>query len=103
MKIFEKAKVHFKSNLPLVLFAEPNENHLKAYFQNDDKLHQFENQEGFVFVSFEGKNKVVLPKEKSDCYNQEINFELNFDTKLIDIKTSDEGKDQFKELVFKSV
>ena len=103
MEILEKATTHFELNLAFVLFAKSNENLLNSYFQKDDKLHQFENQEGFLFVSFDGKNKVVLPKAKSDCYSQEINFELNFDSKSIDINTSDEVKDQFKELVSKSV
>lgn len=103
MKIFEKAKVHFQSNLPFVLFAEPNEIHLKAYFQNDDELHQFENQSGFVFVSFDGKNKVVIPKENSGYYSEEINYELDFDIQSIDIKTSSEEKNKFKELVETSV
>ncbi|WP_338378008.1 isochorismate synthase [uncultured Flavobacterium sp.] len=103
MKIFEIAKVHFQSNLPFVLFAEPNESHLKVYFQNDDELHQFENQSGFVFVSFDGKNKVVIPKENSEYYSEEINYELDFDIQSIDIKTSSEEKNKFKELVETSV
>jgi len=103
MKIFEKAKGHFESNLPFVLFAEPNENQLNAYFQNDDELHQFENQSGFVFISFDGKNKVVIPKENSEYYSEEINFELDFYSKSIDIQTSNEEKNQFKELVETSV
>lgn len=103
MEIFEKAATHFQLNLPFVLFAKPNANQLNAYFQSDDELHQFENQEGFVFVSFDGKNKVVLPKAKSDYVSQEINFELNFDAKSIDVQTSNEEKNQFKKLVSNAV
>lgn len=103
MEILEKAATHFQSNLPFVLFVKPDENQLNAYFQHDDELHQFENQEGFVFVSFDGKNKVVLPKEKSDYISKEINFELDFDSKSIDIQTPKEEENQFKELVSKSV
>lgn len=103
MEILEKAATHFQSNLPFVLFAKPEENKLNAYFQQDNELYQFENQEGFVFVSFDGIKKVVLPKAKSDCYSQKINFELNFDSKSIYINSSDERKIQFKELVSKSV
>jgi isochorismate synthase len=99
MEILEKAATYFQLNLPFVLFTKPNKNQLNAYFQHDDELHQFENQEGFVFVSFDGKNKVVLPKAKSDYFSQEINFQLNFDSKSIDIQTSKEEENKFKELV----
>ena len=103
MKIFEKAEVHFQSNLPFVLFAEPNETHLKAYFQNDDKLHQFDNQEGFVFVSFDGLDKVILPKQNSEYLKEEIDITSNFHFKPIDISTSNEEKNRFENLVNNSV
>lgn len=103
MKIFEKAKVHLELNLPFVLFAEPNKTHLKAYFQNDDVLHQFENQSGFVFVSFDGKNRVVLPKENSEYLFEELVFSSNFDVKSFESQTSNQEKIQFKNLVNDSV
>lgn len=103
MEILEKATTHFQLNLPFVLFANPNENQLSAYFQHDKELNQFENQEGFVFVSFDGKNEVVFPKAKSDYFSQEINFELDINSNLTNIHTSKEKEHQFKELVSKSV
>ena len=103
MKIFEKAKVYFQSNLPFVLFAEPNEIHLKAYFQNDDKLHQLDNQKGFVFVSFDGLDKVILPKQNSEYLKEEIDITSNFHFKPIDISTSNEEKNRFENLVNNSV
>lgn len=103
MKIFEKAKVHLELNLPFVLFAEPNKTYLKAYFQNDDVLHQFENQSGFVFVSFDGKNRVVLPKENSEYLFEELVFSSNFDVKSFESQTSNQEKIQFKNLVNDSV
>ena len=103
MEILEKAKVHFQSNLPFVLFAEPNETDLKAYFQNDDELHQFENQSGFVFVSFDGNNKVVLPKQNSEYYEEKIGFNIDFKSESIQIPTSHEDKIHFKNLVDNSV
>ena len=103
MKIFEKAKVHFQSNLPFVLFAEPNEIHLKAYFQYDDKLHQLDNQKGFVFVSFDGLDKVILPKQNSEYLKEEIDITSNFYFKPIDISTSNEEKNRFENLVNNSV
>ena len=103
MKIFEKAKVYFQSNLPFVLFAAPNEIHLKAYFQNDDKLHQLDNQKGFVVVSFDGVDKVILPKQNSEYLKEEIDITSNFHFKPIDIFTSNEEKNRFENLVNNSV
>lgn len=103
MEILEKAATHFQSNLPFVLFAKPEENKLNVYFQQDNELYQFKNQEGFVFVSFDGIKKVVLPKAKSDYLSQEIDFKLGFDFKTFNIHTSEEETNQFKKLVLKSV
>lgn len=103
MDIFEKAKSQFLNNLPFVLFARPNENQLNAYFQNDDELYEFENQSGFVFVSFDGLNKIVLPKDTSDYICQELKIDSNFEIKPIQIETSEEVKVQFKKLVNDSV
>lgn len=103
MTIFEKAKSQFTTNLPFVLFAKPNDNQLNACFQHDDELHNFTNQSGFVFVSFDGKNKIIIPKENSEYYKKDINFELDFYSKSIDIQTSNAAKNHFKELVDLSV
>ena len=99
MTIFEKAKRQFQNNLPFVLFARPNENQLNAYFQEDEYLHNFMEQNGFVFVSFDGKNKVVLPKENSEHIIEEINDVFDSDSALIEIQTSMEAKKHFKNLV----
>ncbi|MFC4740474.1 isochorismate synthase [Flavobacterium ponti] len=103
MEILKKAEVYFQSNLPFVLFVEPNRNQLNAYFQKDDILHEFENQKGFVFVSFNGLSKVVLPKENSDYFEEEIDFNFNFKSESIQIPTSDKEKKHFESLVNHSV
>lgn len=103
MKIFEKAKVHLQSNLPFVLFVKPNENQLNAYFQNDVELHQFKNQSGFVFTSFDGLTKILLPKENSDYFEEKIDFNFDFKSDLIQISTSNEDKSCFENLVNNSV
>ncbi len=103
MKIFEKAKVHFQSNLPFVLYAKPNDNQLNAYFQHDDILHEFENQSGFVFVSFDGAKRVILPENKSVYFSEEIALDINIDVKVVEIQTSNQEKNQFENLVTNSV
>jgi isochorismate synthase len=103
MKILEKAKSQFENNLPFVLFAKPNESQLNAYFQEDKKLHDFNTQSGFVFVSFDGKKRVVLPKENSEYITEEITIDSDFDSKSIVISTSIEERNQFENLVNNSV
>ncbi|WP_339835692.1 isochorismate synthase [uncultured Flavobacterium sp.] len=103
MKIFVKAKSQFKNNLPFVLFAKPNENQLNAYFQSDNELHKFINQSGFVFTSFEGLTKIVLPKENSAYFEEEIDFNLSFKSESIQIPTLNEDKIHFENLVNNSV
>lgn len=103
MEIIEKAKCHFQSNLPFVLYANPSENQLNAHFQDDNELHEFKLQTGFVFVSFDGLTQVVLPKEKTACFEEEIYFKEDFKSKLIDISESIAAKIQFENLVNISV
>lgn len=103
MNVFEKAKVHFQSNLPFVLFARPNENQLNAYFQSDHELHKFNNQSGFVFTSFDGLTKIVLPKENSTYFEEEIDFNLSFKSESIQIPISKKDKIHFENLVNNSI
>ena len=103
MDIFEKAKSQFLNNLPFVLFARPNENLLNAYFQSDDELHNFINQSGFVFTSFDGLTKIVLPEENSVYFEEEIDFNLSFKSESIQIPTLNEEKIHFENLVNNSV
>ena len=83
MDIFEKAKSQFLNNLPFVLFARPNENLLNAYFQ--------------------GLTKIVLPKENSAYFEEEIDFNLSFKSESIQIPTLNEDKIHFENLVNNSV
>lgn len=103
MSILNKAKAHFQQNLPFILFSKPYENQLNAYFQRDNKLYEFENQSGFVFVSFDGLVQVVLPKEESDFFEEELDLNFDFKSESIHIPTSIDHKTHFENLVDDSV
>lgn len=103
MDIFEKAKIQFQSKLPFVLFAEPHNNKLKSYFQENDVLHEFTEQSGFVFVSFDGEKKCVLPAESSAIFEEEINFNFDFKSDAIQLSSSFADQSHFENIVCKSI
>ncbi|WP_338410553.1 isochorismate synthase [uncultured Flavobacterium sp.] len=103
MKIFEEAKKQLQLNLPFVLYAKPNENKLNAIFQEDDLVHNFVDQSGFVFVSFDKKEQIVLPLDASKFLIENIFFDDNFDSEMIKINYVNEEKIKFKNLVNASI
>lgn len=103
MKIFEKAISHFQSNLPFVLYVKPNENKLKGLFQQDDSLHTFTNQKGFVFASFDGEKQIVITKEDSESFSEIIQWEADYTIASLKISSTVEQKNAFESLVEKAV
>lgn len=103
MKLLDKATSHFKNQLPFVLYAKPKEEILHGFFQNDDALHEFENQSGFVFASFYKETNVIFPSSDSEIYQEEINLEMNDNVALIDNKPDAIAQNSFENLVQNSV
>lgn len=99
MKLLEKATSCFQNQLPFVLYAKPNEENLFGVFQNDDVLHVFDNQKGFVFASFYSETHVVFPLSNSESGKEEIYFEIQDDFASTDSKKEENAKNSFENLV----
>ncbi|NHN24303.1 isochorismate synthase [Flavobacterium jejuense] len=71
-KVIEKARLHYRKDLPFVLFANPEEDKLQAWFQRDNSLTLFKGQNGFVFTSFNKEQSYSIEQSNSDFYEEKI-------------------------------
>ncbi|HBK82908.1 MAG TPA: isochorismate synthase [Flavobacterium sp.] len=103
MQIFERAKRHYNLQLPFVLFVKPNGNKVNAYFQNNSKLYSFDNQNGFVFSSFDAKTQLIFPEDYSEKCSESLQIEAKETPHQFYIQTSKQEQICFQKLVQKSV
>jgi len=98
-------KQHFHQNLPFVIYKKPNIQLIKGLFQNDRKLNFSDNlsETGFVFTSFDGNNKILIPKNNS----QEITTDFIPETVPLFPKTepqiNETAKSNFEFIVSKAI
>lgn len=61
-EFFIQIQLHFKNELPFVVYRKPNENIVKGILQNNDKLNTVEDftESGFVFAPFNDKETSIL-------------------------------------------
>jgi isochorismate synthase len=104
-EFLNKVKQHFQQNLPFVIYKKPNTQLIKGLFQNDSKLNLSDNlsETGFVFTSFDGINKIVIPKNSS----QEITIEFIPQTvpliPKIESQIDEYAKNNFEFIVSKAI
>ena len=104
-EFLNKVKQHFQKNLPFVIYKKPNAQLIKGLFQNDSKLNFSDNlsETGFVFTSFDGINKIVIPKNGS----QEITIEFIPQTvpliPKIESQIDESAKNNFEFIVSKAI
>lgn len=65
---FEKVKEQQQQNLPFVLYCKPNSDLVIGMFQQNDNVYEVVDftESGFVFSSFDGNKKYLIPTEHSD-------------------------------------
>jgi isochorismate synthase len=66
--ILEKATKQLAQNLPFVLYKKPNDANVIGLFQKNNSLilvHNF-TEKGFVFTSFDGNQKILIPENQSE-------------------------------------
>ena len=103
--LLEKAKNHFRQNLPFVLYCKPNSDKIKGFFQKNDTLFETTDctEKGFVFASFDGTKTVLIPENESEIlyvvlHKKEIEIQenkLNFENEI--------AKNNFETLVAKGI
>jgi isochorismate synthase len=102
MTILSKAELHLEQQLPFALYVIPNHKSIGGLFQKDDKIHDFTDQSGFVFTSFDSVKNYVIPSEFSDFVEEEFNYTTsNQNAFSVDFVGND--KKQFENIVQKVV
>lgn len=101
MNVFETAKNHFASQLPFVLFCKPNSHKIVGVFQQNDQLFELNDatESGFVFVSFDGKQRYYLPVSECNVVvnqNNQTDFHLS---KEVIASFDEKAKNSFENLV----
>lgn len=66
--LYSKIKQQQQLHLPFVVYRKPNATTIKGLFQADAVLHEVVDysEQGFVFTSFDGKKKYIIPKNSSE-------------------------------------
>lgn len=103
--ILKKAQNQFDLNLPFVIYKKPNINCLTALFQKNDSLFEVSDysEKGFIFASFDGKKKVLIPENQSEILVATID-KKELLTKESDLKLPNETeKSSFIDLVAKGI
>ncbi|MCB0442558.1 MAG: chorismate-binding protein, partial [Flavobacterium sp.] len=97
-----KVKMHLEQNLPFVLYTLPNENRLCGFFQKENLLYNFTGQSGFVFVSFDGNKKYIIPSTNSMFFEERVRLDSK---NILEIENHFSKKDReyFEEIVLKAV
>lgn len=103
MTIFEKVSFQIESELPFVLYSEPNQQKICALLQKDTVLHTFKGQDGFVMASFELDKVIVIPKVNSDYIEEEKSNYVEAKSTKVDYQSSAEARSNFEKLVAKAV
>ena len=103
---FEKLQKQYSNGLPFVAYRKPNENLLKAIFQNDDELHYTSDfiENGFVFAPFDNREKAVLiPSSNSNLIEVNCAILSVSDKPYIKNHVSVLGKENHINLVLKGI
>lgn len=102
-EILAKAKIHFESKLPFVMYCKPSSDMIIGLFQKDVELYSLSNNMGgFAFVSFDNKKRYLIPDEVSDVYFEKISSSDFFVNKS-ESDTYGFEKEVFEKLVEKAL
>ncbi len=105
MNWFETAQNHLSSKLPFALFCKPNSSKIVGVFQKNDQLFTLNDftENGFAFVSFDGKQKLYLPLQECNVIvDTLVETDFHFPNELNDEFDSN-AKISFENLVGKGV
>ncbi|QLE02516.1 isochorismate synthase [Galbibacter sp. BG1] len=102
---FKKVETQHKSNLPFVIYRNPNGSIINGLLQSNDELFFTENytERGFVFTPFEENNKgILIPLESAEIISTEasVNSEITYDLAL---QKEDTAKKRHLEIVSKTI
>jgi isochorismate synthase len=102
--IIERAKIHFSSRLPFVIYCKPGQNQVNAFFQKNSKLYLAKDftETGFVLAPFDGKKYVLIPEHGSEIKTADFVANENY-VAIPELTTNQTGKTDFENLVQKGI
>jgi isochorismate synthase len=89
---FQKCRLQLAQKLPFVIFRKPNANAIITMLQADDSLYHVKDyrEEGFIFAPFDGKDIVLIPKNKSAISVSPIEFVVHENKEYSKIENENE-------------
>lgn len=102
---FEKVNAQFQQEKPFVLYCKPNSDSIIGMFQEDDTLYEIVDftESGFVFASFDGKTKYLIPKEHSEIKHFPLNKKDISENGNGFVFSNESDKQEFEALVTKGI
>lgn len=103
--ILDKATLQLENKLPFVLYKKPESKNLIGFFQKNDALFEVKDfsEKGFVFASFSGNQKYIIPVHQSEIVRALLgNEDENFVDKKLKLN-SDFEKIKYEDLVSKGI
>lgn len=104
--LFHQLNRHYQAKLPFAVYHKPNAEKVFGIFQKGAELHQITDftEKGFVLVSFDGRQKIVIPASASEVKQANLEgFQVTEPTRWASSTTSAEAKNNFKALVKKGI
>lgn len=101
MQVFEEIQVLLSQQKPFVCYIKPNEIVWNLLVQQNDKIIEFTNQSGFVFMPFHEGKQVVIPFE-GNSFSQG-NFEKLEQKSAKNFISETNQKETFENLVSKGI
>lgn len=103
--LFIKVKQQKQLDLPFVIYSKPNNDQIIGLFQKNDHLYLAADfsEKGFVFASFDGDQKILIPESQAERWVTKIS--LSDENKVFDVENSinPSAKKEFETLVQKGI
>ena len=102
---FNKAQQQLDKKLPFVLYSKSGSDKIEGLLQQNDTLFQTEEftENGFVMVSFDGKEKILIPEHQSEKISVSKKLTGETDDTIPKKTYTEHAKSDFEALVKKGI
>lgn len=102
---FEQVQLQLDKSLPFVIYRKPDSDRIEGLLQLNDSLFQTDEftEKGFVMVSFDGKEKVLIPENQSEKITSVHTKQDESDSVLPEKTFTLHSKNDFEKLVQKGI
>lgn len=102
---FNKAALQLEKGWPFVLYNKPNSDAIDGFLQQNDTLFHTDEftESGFVMVSFDGKDRVLIPENQSEKITVTIEKNAQNESFFPQKTFSETAKEAYESLVRKGI